>query len=166
MLRALLALISAVLFMPALAAGGGFATVQLDSLPAGTTAGGTWTPTLTVLVHGRTPIDDIVPTVRISNGSDTLEFTALPTGETGKYRVEVEFPSAGTWRYAIWDGYSQTHTYAPVAIGAPAGGGIAGDGFPWLWLAVGAAAAALTAAALVPLARRRADVTRRAAPAG
>ena len=30
------------------------------------------------------------------------------------------FPSAGRWTYSIDDGFTQTHTYAPVAIGASA----------------------------------------------
>jgi hypothetical protein len=165
MLRALLTLVSAALLLPALAAGGGFATVQLDSLPAGTAAGGTWTPTLTVLQHGVTPLDGITPVVRVSSGTDVREFPAQPTGRPGEYRVDVEFPSAGTWRYEIDDGFSQTHTYAPVTIATPAGGG--GSVLsPWLWAVVGVAAAALFLVALVPLARRRAGVTRRAAPAG
>jgi hypothetical protein len=164
MLRALLTLVSAALLLPALAAGGGFATVQLDSLPAGTGAGGPWTPTLTVLQHGRTPLDGVSPTIRISSGTQTREFQATPTGEPGQYRAEVEFPTAGTWRYEIWDGFSQTHTYAPVAIGNPAGD-VGDAGFPWLWL-VAAGAAVLAVLVLAPLALRRAGVTRRAAPAG
>ncbi|HJU47385.1 MAG TPA: hypothetical protein VJ689_04575, partial [Gaiellaceae bacterium] len=110
MLRALLTLVSAALLLPALAAGGGFATVQLDSLPAGTVTDGRWTPTLTVLQHGVTPLDGINPVVRISKGTDVREFPARPTGTPGEYRVDVEFPSAGTWRYEIDDGFSQTHT--------------------------------------------------------
>jgi hypothetical protein len=118
MKRLLLGLALAALLVPAAATAGGFATVQLSSLPAGTDAGGTWTPTLTILQHGVTPLDGLQPAVRISDGSGDLQtFPARPAGEAGTYVADVRFPTEGTWRYEIWDGFSQTHTYSPVTIG-------------------------------------------------
>jgi hypothetical protein len=150
--RLLLGLALACLLLPAAALGGGFATVQLSSLPAGTDAGGSWTPTMKILQHGVTPLDGLRPTVRITdeNGEITT-FAARPTGEPGAYVAEVDFPTAGTWRYEIWDGFSQTHTYSPVTIG---GGGDAA--FPTAPVA-GAVlfAAALAGAVLLALRRRR-----------
>ncbi len=164
MLRALLALVSAALLLPALAAGGGFATVQLDSLPAGADGNGTWTPTITVLQHGVTPLEDVTPIVRISNGTDIQEFTAVATGEPGQYRAEVVFPSAGTWRYEIDDGFSQTHSYSPVTFAAV---GEDGGGIPsWAWIVGAGALAAVALAVLVPVVRRRGGLHRDAAPAG
>lgn len=145
------------LALPASALGGGFATVQLSSLPEGTPAGGTWHAELTVLAHGRTPVDGLSPAVRIRKGGDVREFPAVPAGEPGRYRAEVEFPAAGTWQWEIADGYSQTHTYAPVTI---VGGGKA-DSLPVVPLVGGAAAALLLAAlAAVLLLRRRPHVPR------
>jgi hypothetical protein len=142
MKKLLLVLAVAAVAAPA-ASAGGFATVGLSSLPEGTHAGGTWSPNLTIKAHGRTPIDGLSPLVRIRNGSEVREFQAKPTGKTGVYRADVSFPTAGTWTYEVWDGYTQTHTYKPVEIGAPA------DSFPYLPLGLAAALAlALTAAAI------------------
>ncbi|HET8812478.1 MAG TPA: hypothetical protein VFM67_07775, partial [Gaiella sp.] len=118
MKRLLLALALAALLVPVVATAGGFATVQLSSLPAGTDAGGTWTPTMTILQHGVTPLDGLQPAVRLTDDSGaTQSFAARPAGEPGTYVANVRFPAAGTWRYEIWDGFSQTHTYSPVTIG-------------------------------------------------
>ena len=152
MKRLLLGLALAGLLLPAAATGGGFATVQLSSLPAGTDAGGTWTPTMTILQHGVTPLDGLQPAVRITdeNGEITT-FAAKPAGETGTYVADVKFPSAGTWRYEIWDGFSQTHTYSPVTIGD--GGG---SSFPTAPVAgVALVVVALAGALLLALRRRR-----------
>ena len=113
MKRMLLGLALAGLLLPTAAAAGGFATVQLSSLPAGTDAGGTWTPTMTILQHGVTPLAGLQPAVRITDEGGTIQtFAARPAGEPGTYIAKVTFPSAGTWRYEIWDGFSQTHTYS------------------------------------------------------
>jgi len=151
MKRLLLGLAVAGLLLPAAALGGGFATVQLSSLPAGTVAGGTWTPTLTILQHGVTPLDGLQPAVRITDGGGkTSTFAAKPAGAPGTYVAEVAFPAAGTWRYEIWDGFSQTHTYSPVTIG---GGGDAS--FPTAPVGGIVLAALALAGALVVLLRRR-----------
>jgi hypothetical protein len=150
--RLLLGLALAGLLLPGAALGGGVATVPVSSLPAGTDAGGTWTPTMTILQHGVTPLDGLQPAVRITDEAGAITtFAAKPAGEPGTYLAEVTFPSAGTWRFEIWDGFSQTHTYSPVTIGdggdasfptAPVGG-------------VVLAALALAAALVVVLRRRR-----------
>ena len=59
-LSLLLLLLAAV---PALA--GGWATVGLDSTPAGASAGKPWNVNITVLQHGTTPVDGITPFVKI-----------------------------------------------------------------------------------------------------
>lgn len=125
MRRTFLAALVAALALPAAALGGGFAVVQLDSLPAGTAAGGTWSPELTILQHGLTPLDGLSPVVRVT-GEDgtTVPYEARPTGAPGRYAVDVRFPREGTWRWEIWDGFTQTHTYAPVVIGAPESDGV------------------------------------------
>lgn len=150
MKRLLLALALVALALPTAGAAGGFATVQLSSLPAGTDAGGTWTPELTILQHGVTPLDNLSPVVRISNDAGASEqFPATFTGEPGTYVAEVRFPTSGTWRWEIWDGFSQTHTYEPVTIG---GGG---DGSFPTGAVTGAALAVLALAGLAFLAVRR-----------
>lgn len=151
MKRLLFALALLALALPTSGAAGGWATVQLSSLPAGTDAGGTWTPELTVLQHGRTPLENLSPAVRIYDGEGTSrEFPATPTGTPGHYRAEVTFPTSGEWRWEIWDGFSQTHTYAPVTIG---GGGE--RSFPAAPVTGGVLAALGLAGLAVLLLRRR-----------
>ena len=183
--RAALAAGVALLVLPAAAGAGGFATVGLSSLPDGTAPGKPWHVTLTILQHGRTPLSDLTPTVRVASadGQTVRTFTAKPAGKAGTYTADVVFPSAGRWQYSIDDGFTQTHFYAPVAIGASAavpvpgsqsGAGPAGANGPAerdddggnVAAALGAAvvaglAAALAAALLV----RRRDTGRTADPA-
>jgi hypothetical protein len=136
---------------PAAAGGGGWATVGLGSLPPDDlVAGAEWTVDLTVLQHGRTPLEHVQPVVRLRGpGGATERFAATPTAEAGVYRAVVRFPSSGTWRYEVDDGFSQTHTYRPVTVGAPP----TAASFPTL--PVGGLAAALVLAALLLVARRQ-----------
>jgi hypothetical protein len=110
----------AALALPGAAGAGGFATVGLSSLPDGTAPGTPWHVTLTILQHGRTPLTDIEPSVvvRSADGRTTRTFAAKPAGKAGLYTADVVFPSAGEWRYSVADGFSQTHSFAPVAIGS------------------------------------------------
>ena len=68
---------------------------------------------MTILQHGRTPLDDLSPTITIRNGDATKTFNAEPTGKAGVYRASVVFPSAGKWNYEVNDGFitGQPHTY-------------------------------------------------------
>jgi hypothetical protein len=119
--RALVAtVVAAGLVLPASAVAGGFATVGLSSLPDGTPPGTPWHVTLTILQHGRTPLPDVKPAVRIrsADGKTTRSFAAKPAGKAGLYTADVVFPAAGTWRYSVNDGFTQTHRFAPVAIGS------------------------------------------------
>jgi hypothetical protein len=145
----LLLAVAAAVAAPA-ATAGGWATVGLSSLPTSTGPGETWSVDLTVLQHGRTPLEGIAPVLTISNGEgETRDFTGVATGTPGVYRVDVVFPSEGTWTYQVWDDFSQTHTFKPVEITAPAGGA-----FPWLTVAIAAALVLGLAAAAVLLLRR------------
>ena len=164
-----LALLLALAAAPA-ALGGGFATVGLSSTPDGIAPGQPWKVDITVLQHGRTPLQGLTPKVRIHSGGTTREFVAKPTGTPGVYRAEVVFPKAGRWDYEVLDGFinETPHTFPAVEIGAGApaapaataappapapaadsGGGIAAG---WLW---GAGAALLLALAVLGLDRRR-----------
>ena len=110
----------AALALPASAGAGGFATVGLGSLPDGTAPGTPWHVELTILQHGRGPLSDLSPTIRIrsADGRSARTFAARPAGEPGVYRADVVFPRAGRWTYVVDDGFSLRHTFAPVAIGS------------------------------------------------
>jgi hypothetical protein len=126
------AAVAIALAVPGTAAAGGFATLGLSSLPDGTAPGRPWHVTLTILQHGRTPMSALQPTVRIRRAGDgaVRTFAARPAGRPGRYTADVVFPSAGTWRYAIDDGFTQTHTFAPVAIGSSRAIGAPGGAAP------------------------------------
>jgi hypothetical protein len=140
--------------------GGGFATVGLSSTPAGVGPNQPWDVDITVLAHGRTPVEGMPATVRIRSGGTVKEFPTKETDKPGVYRASVVFPSAGTWSYEVVDGYTQqVHAFPavnvssePVSVAAQApgtGGGIAAG---WLW---GAGAALLLALAVLAFDRRR-----------
>jgi YtkA-like protein len=136
-------------FAPA-AAAGGWATVGVSPLPP--TDGSDWNVTLIIKQHGKTPLDNVTPTITISNdGGETRTFTASHAGKPGTYRATVDFPSDGTWSYVINDGFSRTHTFAPVTIGAAG----TGDAFPTLTVTIAVALGLALAALLVFFARRR-----------
>src|SRR3954464_11572802 len=120
MVTAAAAAVIGALALPGAASAGGFATVGLSSLPDGTAPGAPWDVTLTILQHGRTPLPGLSPVVRIRSGATTRTFPARPARRPGIYTADVVFPAAGTWRYAIDDGFSQTHEFAPATIGAQA----------------------------------------------
>ena len=124
---------------------GGFATVQLSSLPEAKT----WAVDLTVLQHGRTPLDGLSPAVVIRQAGQTRTFAAHTAGRPGVYHARVVFPSGGTWTFEIEDGFGQVHHYAPVEIDpAPGTGSFA------VWPIVGGILGAAALGALVLAVRR------------
>jgi hypothetical protein len=109
---------------PATAYGGGWATVELDGQPTGIRAGEPWRAELLVKQHGVTPVDGLTPRVRIKNGEGVVRtFRARPAGRAGTYVVSVTYPSAGTWRTRIFDGFNDgvPHRLAPLKV--PESGG-------------------------------------------
>ena len=148
------------LLVPAGASAGGFATVGVNPLPDGIGPGEPWNVELTVLQHGRTPLEGVHPRVIATSGSDRRVFAARATDRPGVYRAEVVFPDAGEWNYAVDDGFTATHTFPPVRVGggaaasAPAAATSDGGG-PDIVLALAAAALAGLVAALGSTALRR-----------
>ena len=145
--------------LPTAAGAGGWATVQLSAVPTDGTKAGTKLPIdVTVLQHGRTPLDGVTPVFRIRDSGRKVvaEYRGEPTGKTGVYHVDVTFPEAGLASYEVYDGFdeyggAQTHTYAPIEI-APKGG----DSVPWAPIVVGTAlAVALALVALLAFRRPR-----------
>ncbi len=134
------------------AAGGGWATAGLSSLPpSGLQTGQDWPVEITVLQHGRTPLTGVQPRLTIRNvetGVAAGTFSATPTGKAGVYRTVVQFPGAGTWSYEVDDGFSRTHTFKPVEIAA------AGSDSSFPTLPVGGLALALLLVGAAILLRR------------
>jgi hypothetical protein len=161
--------VAAALIAPSTALAGGFATVGVSPPPDRLEPGTPWHVELEVLQHGRTPLDGVHPRVIVNRDGNPKEFRARATGRPGIYTADVVFPSAGTWNFAVDDGFTQTHTFPPIRVGsgdgvtktaaaAPSAGG-ADDGGSGggsdLPLALAIAGIAALAAALGATALRR-----------
>jgi hypothetical protein len=123
--------ITGLLALPAGALAGGWATVGLSSTPDGLAPGAPWNVDIEVLQHGRTPLDNVQPTVTIvsADGSVRRTFTTRRGTRPGIHRASVTFPRTGTWRYVIDDGFTASHSYPPVQIdGTRAATAVAGGG--------------------------------------
>lgn len=160
MRRLLIAVPLVLLALAAPAFAGGWATVGMSSTPAGAEPGKPWNVEMTILQHGRTPLDGLNPSLTIINGDARETFYAKPTGEPGVYRVAVTFPTAGRWSYEVNDGFvtGQPHTFAAVQIGAPGAASAPAatdDGGPSLPLLLGGLALLAAAAAILLGARLR-----------
>ena len=112
-MRLLLAVLFLLIVAPA-AHAGGFATVGLSSTPTGTD----WPVEITVLQHGRTPLDNVTPRVVITQGATTRTFAGEPTGKPGVYAARVVFPGGGRWEYSVLDGFTDVipHTFPAVTL--------------------------------------------------
>ena len=112
---------------------GGWATVELGAAPGGLVAGEPWRVELIVKQHGVTPLAGVTPSVKIDNGEGVVKtFAARPTGRVGTYVAVVEFPSGGTWKTRIYDGFTDAvpHRLSPLTV-APAAGSTPASEFPW-----------------------------------
>ena len=89
---------------------GGWATIEVDSLPASIQAGETARIEFTILQHGKTPVHTLywdgreallTPIVMVTLADTTLEFEAQPAKELGHWFVDVTLPEAGEWEWSI-----------------------------------------------------------------
>jgi hypothetical protein len=124
-MKKLIVLVTAIsaLAVAGVAQAGCFATVGLSSMPkAGHAAGQPWVVTIRVLQHGRTPMSNAKPEVRIRNaGGKLLVFRAKPTARIGSYRARVVFPTAGRYSLGVYDGFpvkqcARVQTFNSVVI--------------------------------------------------
>src|SRR6266508_2503607 len=106
-MRTLIGTIVGALALAGTASAGGWATAGLSPPSGGIGPGDTWNAVVTILQHGQTPLVGMRPTVTIRNhAGKALTFPARPTGKPGVYLAKVKFPSAGTWRYEVYDGFT------------------------------------------------------------
>ncbi len=132
------AILAGALYQAGVASAGCMATVGLAPPPQGIAPGTTWSAEITVLQHGVQPLPNAKtaqPTLTIVNTETGAEqtFVAQRTKDPAVYTAQVVFPAAGRWRYEVFDDFTseggqpvpcaQTHTFAAVDVGGPAGGG-------------------------------------------
>ena len=93
------AVAAGLLVLPAAALGGGWATVSLSSTPAGLGPDDPWNVEMTILQHGRTPLDGLEPSITLTNSATgkTEYVAAKPTGRPGVYEARAVFPDSGRW---------------------------------------------------------------------
>jgi len=115
--------LGAALLAPGVAQAGCMATVGLSSMPKpGLAAGKPWVVTIRVLQHGRTPMSDATPEIRIRNAAGKLfTFKGRPTATVASYRARVVFPRAGRYSLRVYDGFpvsecARVHTFKSVLI--------------------------------------------------
>ena len=93
-------LLSLVVAIPAFA--GGWAVITLDELPTNLVAGEPFTIGFTVLQHGRTPLNDLTPTVTVAlRNEEKLAFRAEADSKPGHYTATLTFPKEGNWEWSI-----------------------------------------------------------------
>jgi hypothetical protein len=150
---------AAALAVAGTASAGGWATAGVSPPPDDPTAGSGWDAKITILQHGHTPLMGVHPTISlIGKGGEKKTFAAKATDEAGVYVAKVKFPAAGSWRYEVYDGFTQyggaqTHTFGAISVGAGSGG----SGFDLPSLPVSAAILlGLAAAIAIALGMRRA----------
>ena len=119
----LVAAVLAALSVASAASAGCMATVGLSSMPKpGLQAGKPWVVTIRVLQHGRTPMPDAIPEMRVRNPAGKLfVFKARKTAVVGSYRARVVFPTAGRYSLGVYDGFpvaecARVHTFRSVLI--------------------------------------------------
>jgi len=122
-LLALVAAVIAGLALAGVAQAGCMATVTLSSTPKeGQAAGVPWAVTIRVLQHGRTPMPDAKPEVRIRDRAGRLVvFKGKPTTRIGSYRARVVFPKAGRYSIGVYDGFpvkecARVHPFKSVVV--------------------------------------------------
>ncbi len=132
---------------------GGWATTTLDERPA-PTAGRTVEVGFTIHQHGVTPVnpEGEVGVVLRSPSGEELFFDAEAVGPVGHHVAEVTFPEAGSWTWAVRQGWFAEHDLGPLEI-APSETAAAWSDRWQVWVGAGLAGMAVIigAAALTDL---------------
>ena len=115
--------LAAALAVPGAAKAGCMATVGLSSLPKrDLRAGEPWNVTIRVLQHGRTPLSNAKPEIRLrSPAGKVIRFKAKRTARAGSYHARVVFPAAGLYQLGVYDGFpysdcARVHPFKSVLI--------------------------------------------------
>jgi len=105
------------LALPAPTLAGGWAVITLDELPAQVNAGQPIVVGFTVLQHGKTPLEDLSPTIsaRHTATGESIIVTAKPEGEIGHYTATLALPRTGTWAWSI-QAFNMDQPMPPLSV--------------------------------------------------
>ena len=113
-------LLALTLTVPALA--GGWATITLEELPTGVTAGEPLTVRFVVRQHGKTLMEGLTPTISARNveTSESVSVEATPVeGQVGHYEANLTLPASGTWEWSI-QAFTMTQRMPDLVVSAGA----------------------------------------------
>jgi hypothetical protein len=139
------------------AGAGGWAVTTLDAIPAPPASGQVVDVGFTIRQHGVTPValDEGVAIEITSTKGEVTVFPAVASGGVGHYTAPVTFPTAGTYDWAVQQGWFGEQDLGDLTISAPAA--VAGEyrfpavlryGLPALAVALAAFAIADAAAGI------------------
>jgi hypothetical protein len=81
---------------------GGWAVISLDELPTNVIAGEPIDIGFVVLQHGKTPLDDLYPTITVMLPKEEhFVVDAEADGKPGHYTATLTFPKEGNWEWTI-----------------------------------------------------------------
>ncbi len=104
-----------------IALAGNMAITSFDSIPEEFVSGETHTLTYTVLQHGSTPVDVGQSVVSFTNADtgEVVSFEGRPTGETGRYTVDVKVPAEGNWTWKVTQGQFEAYDFGTISVESP-----------------------------------------------
>jgi mono/diheme cytochrome c family protein len=115
-------LLAVVLAIPVFA--GGWAVITLDKLPGGVVAGEPLTIGFTVLQHGRTPMNDLGPTLNIHlDKTNAFVVPAKHDDKAGHYTATFTFPKEGNWSWSI-QAFTMDQKMPDLNVAAPVVGSV------------------------------------------
>ena len=99
----ILAVLLGLLFVVPSAVAGGWAVVTLDELPTEVRQGESLRLGFMVRQHGQTATNEVTPYLEARNTGtgEVLRAVGRQEGPVGHFVIEVTFPSAGAWEWAI-----------------------------------------------------------------
>jgi hypothetical protein len=114
----LAALVALVACVPA-ALAGGYATIQVVTMPSAVVAERAFDLEFDVKLHGTDPLPRLAPVVVATSGTRTIRTKAAETRRAGRYAAAVKLPREGTWQLVIESNYCNNKlVLEPTAVAA------------------------------------------------
>lgn len=96
---------------------GGWAVVTVENLPEYAVAGKPVELTFYVRQHGVSLMSKLTPSIRATDGRQTVNAAAVERPEAGRYTSTFTLPHAGDWKISIQSGFmGMKSDLAPIAV--------------------------------------------------